>query len=44
MDDDSGRGPRVVFRLGEKANLWSAVLRDKSNGAAKSIAAGNYQF
>lgn len=44
MDDDSGRGPRVVFHLGEKATIWGAVLRDRSNGATKSIAAVNYQF
>ncbi|MDZ4251061.1 MAG: hypothetical protein U1A72_00620 [Sulfuritalea sp.] len=44
MDDDSGRGPRVVLRLGEKANIWAAVLRDRVTGETKSIAAVNYQF
>jgi hypothetical protein len=44
MDEESGRGPRVVYRLGEKANLWGAVLREKSDGTARGIAAVNYQF
>lgn len=44
MDDHSGRGPRVVFPLGEKANLWVALLRDRSTGKANAIAAVNYQF
>ena len=44
MDDDSGRGPRVVFPLGEKATIWGAVLRDQSDGTTKTIAAVNYQF
>ncbi|MDP2826370.1 MAG: hypothetical protein Q8O52_27240 [Sulfuritalea sp.] len=44
MDDDSGRGPRVVLPLGEKANLWGALLRDKADGTTKAIAAVNYQF
>lgn len=44
MDDDSGRGPRVELRLGEKANLWGALLRDKSDGTATAVAAVNYQF
>lgn len=44
MDEEAGRGPRVVYRLGEKANLWGAVLRDRSNGEAMSVMAVNYQF
>ena len=44
MEDSSGRGPRVVVPLGEKANLWGALLRDQSNGATTSFAAVNYQF
>ena len=44
MDDDSGRGPRVVFPLGEKANLWVALLRDRETGNSNAIAAVNYQF
>lgn len=44
MDEDAGRGPRLVFRLGEKANLWGAALRDRSTGETKSIVAVNYQF
>lgn len=44
MDDRSGRGPRMVFRFGENANIWGTSLRDKSDGAIKSIAAVNYQF
>lgn len=44
MDDHSGRGPRVVYRLGEKANLWGALLRDKSDGTTRAVAALNYQF
>ena len=44
MDDDTGRGPRVVLRLGEKTNLWGALLRDKSDGTTKAITAVNYQF
>ncbi len=44
MEDHSGRGPRVVFRIGEKANLWGALLRDKSDGTTKAVAAVNYQF
>ncbi|MDO8958564.1 MAG: hypothetical protein Q7U85_02400 [Rhodocyclaceae bacterium] len=44
MDDTSGRGPRVVLPLGEKVNLWGALLRDKSDGTTKAVAAVNYQF
>lgn len=44
MEDSSGRGPRVVLPLGEKANLWGALLRDKSDGTTKAVAAVNYQF
>lgn len=44
MDDDSGRGPRVVFPLGDKANIWGALLRDKSDGTTRAVAAVNYQF
>lgn len=44
MEDHSGRGPRVVYRVGEKANIWGALLRDKSDGTTKAVAAVNYQF
>ncbi len=44
MDEDAGRGPRVVYRLGEKANLWGAVLHDRLNGGTRSVMAVNYQF
>lgn len=45
MEDSSGRGPRAVMPLGEKANLWGALLRDKSSdGTTKAVAAVNYQF
>jgi hypothetical protein len=44
MDDDSGLGPRVVFRLGEKANVWGALLRDRSRGENNAVVAVNYQF
>lgn len=44
MDDDSGRGPRVLVPLGDKANLWGALLRDKPDGTTKAVAAVNYQF
>ena len=44
MDDSSSRGPRVVLPLGEKANVWGALLRDKSDGTTKAVAAVNYQF
>ncbi len=44
MEDSSGRGPRVVFPLGEKANLWGALLRDKADGTSKAVVAVSYQF
>ncbi len=44
MEDSSGRGPRVVVPIGEKANLWGALLRDKSDGTTRAVAALNYQF
>lgn len=44
MDDDSGLGPRAVFRLGDKANIWGAVLRDRSSDETNAIVAVNYQF
>ncbi|MBI5901168.1 MAG: hypothetical protein HZB40_18350 [Rhodocyclales bacterium] len=44
MEDFSGRGPRVVLRLGEKANLWGALLRDRADGATRGIAGLNCQF
>jgi len=44
IEDSSGRGPRVVVPLGEKANLWGALLRDKSDGTTRAVAAVNYQF
>ncbi len=44
MEDSFGRGPRVVLPLGEKANLWGALLRDKSDGTSKAVVAVNYQF
>lgn len=44
MDQSSGSGPRMVFRLSEKANLWGAVLRDRSDGTSRAILAVNYQF
>lgn len=44
MEDFSGRGPRVVLRLSEKANLWGALLRDRADGATRGIAGLNYQF
>jgi hypothetical protein len=44
MDDDSGRGPRVVLPIGEKANLWGALLRDKLDGTTRAVAAVNHQF
>jgi hypothetical protein len=44
MEDTSGRGPRVVLPLGEKANLWGALLRDHADGATRGIAGLNYQF
>jgi len=34
----------VVVPLGEKANLWGALLRDTSDGTTKAVAAVNYQF
>ena len=44
MDSNSGRGPRLVFPLGEKANLWVALLRDRATGSSNAIAAVNCQF
>lgn len=44
MEDSSGRGLRVVLPFGEKANLWGALLRDKSDGTTKAVVAVNYQF
>ena len=44
MDQQSGRGPRMVFRLSEKANIWGALLRDRSDGTSRAIVAVNYQF
>lgn len=44
MDTDTGRGPRVVIPLGEKANIWGAVLRDRSTHETSSVFAVNYQF
>ncbi len=44
MEDYCRRGPRVVLRLGEKADLWEALLRDKADGTTRSIAGLNYQF
>lgn len=44
MDDTSGRGPRVVLRLGKNANLWGAILRERSDGSGRAVAAVNYQF
>ena len=44
MEDSSGHGPRVVVRLCEKANVWGALLRDRTEGTTKAVAAVNYQF
>jgi hypothetical protein len=44
MEDSSGLGPRVVLPLGEKANLWGALLRDRADGTTRAVAAVNYQF
>lgn len=44
MEDHSGRGPRMVLRFSEKANLWGALLRQNADGSTRALAAVNYQF
>lgn len=44
LDENAGRGSRVVYRFNGKANVWGPVLRDHHNRAKNAVVAVNYQF